>query len=43
MRQKKVYYMAVISITAEVLGLGEEQNGARQAEEISDGGVGDRL
>lgn len=40
---KKVYYTAVISITAELLGLRKEQNRARQAEEISDGGVGDRL
>lgn len=40
---KKVYYTAVISITAEQLGFGEAQNGGRQAEEISSGGVGDRL
>ncbi len=40
---KKVYYTAVISITAEQLGLQEAQNGGRQAEEICEGGGGDRL
>ncbi|KAI3368877.1 hypothetical protein L3Q82_025858, partial [Scortum barcoo] len=38
---KKVYYTAVISITAEQLGLREAQNGGRQAEEIGEGGGGD--
>lgn len=40
---KKVYYTAVISITAEQLGLQEAQNRGWQAEEISEGGGGDRL
>lgn len=40
---KKVYYTAVISITAEKLGLEEAPNGGWQAEEISEGGGGDRL
>lgn len=37
---KKVYYMAVISITAEQL---RSQNGGRQAEESSEDSGGDRL
>lgn len=40
---KKVYYTAVIAITTVQLGGGEAQNGGRQAEEISEGGDGDRL
>lgn len=40
---KKVHYTAVISINAEPLGLRETQKGGQQAEEISEGGVGDRL
>lgn len=40
---KKVHYTAVISITAEQLGLKKAPNGRRQAEEIGEGGGGDRL
>lgn len=40
---KKVYYTAVIAITAGQLGGGEGRDGGGQAEEISEHGDGDRL
>jgi len=40
---KKVYYMVVISITAEQLGPEEARNGGRQAKESSENGGSDRL